>query len=378
MALSATLLGIGLLLALLATDNHHTTAVSAPVLAALLLPIYVATHYYTLDFEFRGETFSLTLVHLPLALGVLLVGPVAHVVVRLAAAVVRALARRQAPVRALFNVAAGAFEVGVAAFAVGLVPSGADSGPVLWLALYVGLLVGELVPVVVLALIWCVLRLPMSFSQAVRPLAAAAPVTLVFTGIAIVTFTALMVEPWTGPVMVGLVAGLGLAYRAHRKAVGQQQTTEELYDFVKDLGPLDADSARAQAVLEQVRVLLKARYLDLAVCEGESWRHLVVWEGGPQAEEPRHLVALAEQVAASGTAALRGRSRTGNGDEMATPLLTTGGLMGILTASHRLGESRGFDLRDLRLLETVAAELRRPSSAAGCSRPSAGRPRWTP
>jgi hypothetical protein len=43
-------------------------------------------------------------------------------------------------------------------------------------------------------------------------------------------------------VVLGLAAGLGLAYRAHRKVLAQQHATEGLYEFVKDLGPLQLDS----------------------------------------------------------------------------------------------------------------------------------------
>jgi GAF domain-containing protein len=42
---------------------------------------------------------------------------------------------------------------------------------------------------------------------------------------------------------------------------------------------------------------------------------------------------------------------------MATPLIEASGLIGVLTAIDRLGNTRGFDMRDLRLLETVGAEL---------------------
>lgn len=42
---------------------------------------------------------------------------------------------------------------------------------------------------------------------------------------------------------------------------------------------------------------------------------------------------------------------------MATPLLGMNGLIGVLTVHDRMGSVRGFDMGDLRLLETVATEL---------------------
>jgi diguanylate cyclase (GGDEF)-like protein len=42
---------------------------------------------------------------------------------------------------------------------------------------------------------------------------------------------------------------------------------------------------------------------------------------------------------------------------MATPLVGSSGVVGILTVTERLGDTRTFDMRDLRLLETIATEL---------------------
>jgi diguanylate cyclase (GGDEF)-like protein len=226
-----------------------------------------------------------------------------------------------------------------------------------WLALCLGLLIGDLVSSVLLTCVWRVMGMHVPTGQSLRPLAVTTPVSLLFTGLAIVTVTAATVEPFAIGVMLVVATGLGLAYRAHRSTVAQQQATEQLYAFVKDLGPLDGQSERTVDVLEQVRLLLNARYLDLAVCHEGTWRHHAVWEDGDEPGRPGHLVELAGEVARTGTAALRARSRTGNGDEMATPLLADSGLLGILTASHRLGDARGFNMGDLRLLETVATEL---------------------
>jgi diguanylate cyclase (GGDEF)-like protein len=357
LGLSAALLGVGVLLTVAAGPSAYSPRLPLPLLLVVLVTAYLAAFRFTVDFELRGDTHSITLVQLPLALGVLIVAPAVHVAVRLAAGLIDVARQRQGPVKAVYNLAAGAFEVAAAAFAVGLVEHSGAPGPVLWLALYAGLLVGDVVGSLVLTTVWRVLGLPVTARHALQPLAVTAPVSLFFTCLAVVALTAVTVEPLTGLVMVVLAAGLALAYRTHRKTLDQQRATEQLYGFVKDLGPLDVSDDRAREVLEQVRVLLHARYLDLAVFNDGTWRHLVAWEGDATGEPPDHLVTLTAEVARTGTAALRARTRNGNGDEMATPLLGDANLLGILTASHRLGDARGFDMGDLRLLETVATEL---------------------
>jgi len=350
--LCVLLLCAGVGLCVLAGAPRWAALVDLPLLVGLLAPVYYAAHRYSVDIEFRSDTHSLTLVHLPLALGALLVAPVAHLAARALSSCALIARYRQPPLKALYNLAAAAFEVGAAAFAVGLVAPD-ETGPPLWLALYLGLLAGDVVPSLVLSAVWALLGLPMSPREAVRLLLVAAPVTLVFTAVSIVAVSAVRVEPATSIVMLGLVGGLALAYRAHRRLVGQQQAVQALYAFVKDLGPLRFDSEEAGATLERVRVLLHATRLDLSLLQGDTWSRLVACEGAAPVR------ADGQPAGGTRTDALSGPPSLAPDDEdtMATPLLTGEDFAGLLTATGRLGAARGFDMGDLRLLETVGAEL---------------------
>ena len=62
-------------------------------------------------------------------------------------------------------------------------------------------------------------------------------------------------------------------------------------------------------------------------------------------------------MAPSGEAALRCDGSGSDDESMSTPVVGSAGLAGILTATGRMGATRAFDMRDLRLLETVGAEL---------------------
>ena len=319
-----------------------------------LLPAYLATAHYSIDFEFRREARSLQLSGLLLAVGLAFVNPLGHFAARTGALFLdSAVWRRQPPVKIAFNVAMGALEVSAATVALSLLGTQAEPGPHLWLALFIGVTIGEFVGHITLSMIMRLLGVPVSMDQLWGPLAFTAVTAPLFVSLGIVAVAALWTEPLTVFVLLLLSVGLVLAYRGHRRQSAQQQQISDLYEFVKNLGPLDEHDPAALDTLRHVRVLLHSRVLDLAlVMDDGQLRHLVVGaEGDGTGEE--ELAELAQEVANTGSQAVPGRSR----DRMATPLVGHTGMIGVLTARDRLGAVRDFDLGDMRLLETVATEL---------------------
>ena len=353
--LCAVVLCGGLVLTALAGARPDWPDAAHPAaLVPLFALLYYAGHRYSVDIELRKETHSLTLVQVPLALGVMFLAPWLHLVARLVPPVVLGLRQRRAPLKALFNISSTTFEVGAAAYAVSWVE--ATPGPQLWLALYAGLLLGDVVGALALSAVWWLLGMPVTRQSVGRALLVGAPVTLLFTALSIVALSAVRADATMWVVLLALAGMLALAYRTHRRVVGQQQATQRLYDFVKDLGPLDLTSPAAPEVLERMRVLLHAQRLDLALLHAGNWCHLVARED----RAPQRVASLPSGASVP-RAALRGPalgSRSG-GDEdtMMTPLLAGTELAGVLTATGRLGAARRFDMGDLRLLETVGAEL---------------------
>ena len=315
----------------------------AAAVAAALVPVYLLCGRITLDFEVRGESTSISPNQAVLALGVLAVAPPLHLAARLTAALAHAALERQRSVKALFNLAMAAGEVAIASFAVGLVRVD-GTAPALWLALLVGLALAEALGHVVLAAVWWLLRLPVSREQALRAGGFAVATTAVSTGCAVVAVPAVLSEPLAAAVVPLLVLGAAHAYRQHRRLVVAQGTTQDLYAFVRDLGPVDASEAEALDVLEQVRVLLHASRLDLALAGPDgAWRHLRAEEGrAPHEREGSTAPASAEGASAG---------------SMSTALVGRAGVAGLLSARGRLGSVRDFDLADLRLFEAVATEL---------------------
>lgn len=320
-----------------------------------LVPVYVLFSHLTVDFEFRKEARSVALTQLPLTVGVALLDPKLHLLAFFLAALIDSLIVRRQQLRKIpYNLGSAVLAVGLPTFAVHLTGPSVAPGPALWGGLVIGLLLSDLTSQMALLAILRSIGVPTPRQQVLAPLAFGAMSTSVFASLSIVAVTAMWTTAWSLVVVAVLGLGLTYAYRVHRRLFAQQRSTERLFEFVRDLGPLDVDSDRADDVLDQVRVLLHANTLDLALTTGnnQAWRHLMAFEG----DAPRDVTALdqvAHDVATSGSAAIE----VGGADRMTVPLLGMSSIMGALSVHDRLGSVRGFDMGDLRLLETVATEL---------------------
>jgi diguanylate cyclase (GGDEF)-like protein len=349
-----SLIAIGSWAALAASPAAVTAAFTLPWW--VLIPVYAVTQHYPVDFENRRGTYSLHLTQLPLTFGIVLVAPGYHLLARvIGVALDCVVLRRQAPLKVCFNLGSAAVDVGLAATAVGLIAHSDRPGPALWVGLLGSVILTEVIGAVSLGGVWRLIGVPVQARQMLEPLGFAVIASATFTGLAIVAVSAMYTERASVVIIAMLAGALALAYRGHRRLFAQQRTTEQLYEFVKDLGPVSLESDELGPLLNEVRVLLHARHLDLAVPTGhKGWNHHISSDDdtnptiGPDAD------AVAEAVARAGAAL---RSSPGDLDRMSTPLIGARTLVGILTVTDRLGDIRRFDMGDMRLLETVASEL---------------------
>ncbi len=312
----------------------------------LMIPAYLVASRLNLEVERRESSFGITLVQLPLAVGVVLLAPAAHLAARLIAAAALSASRRHDPLKATFNLGVAAVEVGLAATAVTLL--GQDRpGPQLWLALLGGLLAVEVVSCLAMNGVFRLLGLSVTWRQVREHLAIAGVTASVFTGLAVLTIASAFTDPSTLLVVVVVGAALAAAYRAHRRLAASQRATEQLYEFVKGLGPVDIEDPDALETLQRLRELLHAEHLELDAVDptGSLRRRISV-----------HLDAEPE-VQPMTTGPRGASSQDLHHGCMRTPLHTGSTVIGLLTVRTRIGTDRGFDLRDLRLLETVATEL---------------------
>ena len=344
--LSVALLALGLLGAL--TAGTPPLADDVRLWWPLLVPAYLVAFRLNLEVERRESSFGITLVQLPLAVGVVLLDPAEHLLARLVAAGLVSAARRHDPLKTTFNLGVAAVEVGLAASIVSRAGTD-DAGPQLWLALLVGLLAVELVSCLAMNGIFRLLGLSVSRQQLREHVVIAGVTAVVFTGLAVLTISSALTDPSTLVVVVLVGGALAGAYRAHRRLAASQKATEKLYDFVKGLGPVDVEDPDALETLQRMRELLHAEHLELDAVDatGDVRRRISVHLDGPSeaastpVRRPPHTP----------------RAQDLHHDGMRTPLRTGSTAIGVLTVQKRIGTDRGFDLRDLRLLETVATEL---------------------
>ena len=115
--LSLLLIVVGVALVLSAEMPTYPVELPVGLVVLVAVPVYLAGHRYSLDYEVRKEAQTVTLVQLPLALGVQVIAPLVHLAARLVAALLFVVTARQNAVKALFNIGTATFELGVAALA---------------------------------------------------------------------------------------------------------------------------------------------------------------------------------------------------------------------------------------------------------------------
>jgi len=355
-ALTAALLGISLAVVVLLSVRSARPELVVPWLG--LIPLYVVCERLPIAFEFRREVHNLSLSAIPLALGGALLTPDHHLEARaLSFLVVLALMHRQSPLKIAFNFSVGAFEVAAVAVGVSLVPF-QTAGPLLWLGLLAGVAVGELVGLMAVSTVLRLADVRRNRAELLQLLIVALATGLICTTIAVIVLAAIATDPWTLLLVSALAGLLALGYRGYRRLVRQQEVTTNLYDFVKELGPLTPEDPQTRVVLGRVRALLHAHSLDLALCDGQGrpWTHLCVWDTEAEGALPAGGEDFLAAVAAAGTSYLMPKTALDE-DRMAATVVGSAGMLGILTASGRLGNVRDFDRGDVRLLETIANEL---------------------
>ena len=316
-----------------------------------LIPAYLVAYQLGVAYEYRRETMHALVTHLPLVMGIVFVAPGGHVSARFLAAVLASLHAREHSARFVFNVAIGTFETAVAASVLTWMQSSPQPGYSLWISILGALLVSELSSFAVMQILLALLGETQSRASRRNWLVAHLASGALFGGCAIVFVAAV----WTDPVMLAIVAVVALtlmgAYQRHQALARQHHQSSELQQFVSGLGALEMRTPEGLRVLDHVRGLLHARSLELALQTTEGWARVHTAEG----QAPREDTPTPEDVLTN-SSAVAAASLDGE-DRMVTPLIGSTGLLGVLSVKDRLGDRSRFGAHDLRLLETLGAEL---------------------
>jgi len=330
---------------------------------------FVVAELLAVDIESRSEAHSVNFVELMYVAALLLGTPTTVVLGRVIAMFLRmGVIRRQSPNKLIVNVVVAWVEATVACLVFyPLVGGGSPAEPAAWLVIYAATICAYLVSaVVVTAAITIFSGFP--GREIIRHvLRLGGLVAVANTTLGIIIVGSLWTSSYPGLLVVGVVAGLFLLYRAHMALSERHKNLETLHDFTRSLdGSVDLPELERE-VVEGARAILRGEHGALLLPpmqDGLPGTRLLI-EGNRVTRteiSPDELSADLAILLPGGTSRLFGPGEPlpgwlaaiGVKDALIVPLATDGVTVGAMVVANRLTEVSSFVDDDLRLFETLA------------------------
>jgi diguanylate cyclase (GGDEF)-like protein len=336
----------------------------------LLALAFAVSAVMVVGFEFRGEAEALTLSEVPLLVGLVFAGPdrllLAAVLGCLAGVVIY---RRQAPIKAAFNVSAQALEtlVAILCYHAVLGNAAAVSGRGLLAALVAAPaadLVSEASVLVVITLSTGRLNPSSLLSLA----AVGGAVALVNATLGFVAVTSFWASPWGLIMFAGIAVVFSFAYRTYSSLRQRHADVEDLYRFSRVLSGLDEVDEVIAEVLSAAKRLLRCDFAQIALHDVDGLRcYSLDQDDRSQVDslaafDPvRKRVETANQGILIPHAATEIELREAVGtidlrDAIAAPIPGAPDCLGVLLVANRLGDQTVFKSADVNLLDALAAQ----------------------
>jgi diguanylate cyclase (GGDEF)-like protein len=340
--------------------------------AVLYLALFVVAQTTVLHFEVQRHGFTLSVTEIPLVLALFhLPHPVLLVIVRVLSLVAVQMWQRLGAVKAAFNAAAVGLSTTVAALiAVGGV--GDVDQPRTWFLLTVAVATAIVISFACTAGVVTLVQGPPPAKALIRMAVSMLVVAAVNVTVGLIVLVVIDAQAWSIVLLVGLGAMLFVVYRSYAQFVGQHRTLAEIYELTRAMGGASREGALPDILLARVRVLLQAeyatlwlpaqgRYPELQLSAHINSAGLLDVSNTPQALRDRALADGATVAVGpkTGDPQLREvlRSIGGVKDAIVVPLRSGSAVIGMLEVTGRLGELLQFRLADVRLLETIAAQV---------------------
>ncbi|WP_363260211.1 GGDEF and EAL domain-containing protein [Hamadaea sp.] len=323
-------------------------------------------------FEIRRQSFGVTLVEIPLILGLFFLPPITLILVRVLATSLNQARRRMAPVKASFNIATAAACTVFAELVLGLFGQYGHldaTKPMTWLGLYAAGLIGHFVSFGAVTAVITLVQGRITPRVMGTTVVTGVTVALVNMTVAIVFLILLAQSVWAMLLFVLLVACFTAAYRSYAGFLRQHNSLASIYELTRAIADNRHDGTLIDVLLGRVRALLSAESASLWL--PEQGRHPEVLLSAKVdslglldvAETPdelrQHVLDTRETLAVGpsfGDSELSDLliSRGGK-DAIVVPLRTGSAVIGTLEVAQRLGDSAKFMPADVKLLEAVAA-----------------------
>jgi diguanylate cyclase (GGDEF)-like protein len=358
----------------------HVNALPAPS-ALLSIPLWLLALAFAASEVFvlhvhagsRSRSFtSFSLSEIPLVLGLAFAAPVGLVLARVVGgAVALVVARRQSPVKLVFNLVLFTLEAMAAVSLYHVLLAGREPAhPVGWVAGYAAVIaassLGTLLVHAAIALhqwSWQGGLLPRLLRTSF--VANATNTTLGLLGV--VVMSADVRAAW----LLGAVAGLILlAYRGYAALDRKHASMEALHEFTRAVSRAEPGESSLQSLLERTRTILRADVAELVRLPSAPLRRLHRQRVlGPEASDEVLVEAVQGSpllaVVREGRARLVPRSsrrqedrvllaELGLSDALIVPVRVDGTERASLVVGDRLGDVESFRRDDLQLLDTIA------------------------
>ena len=326
-----------------------------------------------LHFVFRRQPWAVHLEAVPLVLGLFFLSPAKLVLIRLVAMfVAHGLIRRQPIIRLVFNLASGALGT-VCAITVfrAVVPAGTGLHVSSWPAAFLGVVTDDLVSALLVATVVYVHERVWQIAETSRFLTFAVAVNIINTFLALVTASALKYDTATAwAITVFVVLSIG-AFRTYHRLADRHAALDKLYAVARELGPMAAEPSDLGPALVQLRRIIRAESLELAmvgtdpdyatvirVFDRDAGEDLEVTERELD-DRDRDLLGPVSGVRTMAPVrrVTRRRRARREDDRIAVPVGGGDRPMAVLTAQNRAGDIGPFDQSDFRLLEAAAEQL---------------------
>ncbi len=366
-------LGTALLLWTPALENKAPGPTDLPWWAMVLM--FGVAEMVVLHIQIRREAQTVSLSEIPLVVGLFMADPVALLIGRvLGSLLIFVFHRRQAPIKVAFNTAL-VFSSGALALTIwSLAFNGQEAGPAAWAAAFAALVAAGSFDATITTMAIACYEGRIKISRMAREVASAGTLAAAVGTVGLVAATAVTYDVRSAFLVEAAGALLLLGYRAYASLRERHESLEQLYHFSEVVsGAHDVDTV-LRSVLGQARQLLRSDRAEFLAFDfpgslaphrmsllPEGVRRDGVAEVGhiidtdpvvARVRRERRSVLLAR--ATKDAAEREYLAAHGLREAIVVPLHMDGLIVGTLSVGNRLGEVRGFDAGDVRLLETVA------------------------
>jgi diguanylate cyclase (GGDEF)-like protein len=340
-----------------------------PVLAGL----FAASVALRIHLQFRREVHSVTLMELPLVLGLHFIHPAGLVLARLAGSVpTLVLHSRQRGPKLLFNVALFGLEACMAALIFSWLLAGrAPVGTAGLVATFGAVLATDLLSAILVMAAISLQEGTLDLAAARQALASGTVAAITNTSLALIAVVVLAADRQVAWLLLVVIGILFVAYRAYASLRQQHERLRRLHHFTRSIAHSEQSGAVAATILAETQELLRAERAELTLFpNGRGPLRTVLnpegrpetspaTDAGPALEVLRQAIASEQGILLSPPItdqvlrqALREQGIT---DAIVAPLAGAG-MAGTLLVANRLGDVGTFEGQDLTLLQTLAGQ----------------------